>query len=90
MLVFGLAELKLQPNGGKGLTLMALEDGETLTGVTGFADAVRVLGTGRGGKPRDEMVKGSALASHTQKRARKGAKVEGVLKPTQLLPGSLG
>jgi topoisomerase-4 subunit A len=47
-----------------------------------------VLGSGRAGKPRDELLKGAALASHGGKRAKKGAKVEAVLKPERLLPGA--
>jgi topoisomerase IV subunit A len=35
-----------------------------------------VLGSGRGGKPKDELLKGAALAGHAGKRARKGHKLE--------------
>ncbi len=56
-----------------------------IVSVAVFADQLRVIGSGRGGKPKDEILKGTALASHLGKRARKGSKVEAVLKPTQLL-----
>jgi topoisomerase-4 subunit A len=51
------------------------------------ADALRVLGTGRGGKAKDELLKGTALAGHVAKRARKGHKVDGILKPMRVLAG---
>ena len=72
LLVFGLDELKLQSNGGRGLTLIDLEAKEPLLSVLAFGQALRVLGTGRGGKPRDELLKGAALLPHAGKRARKG------------------
>ena len=50
LLVFGLDELKLQANGGRGLTLIDLDAEDALVSVAAFADALRVLGTGRGGK----------------------------------------
>jgi topoisomerase-4 subunit A len=80
LLVFPLDELKLQSNGGKGLTLMDVDQQSPLVSVATCADALKVLGTGRGGKPKEEDLKGAALAEHQGKRARKGRKVEGVLK----------
>jgi topoisomerase-4 subunit A len=82
-----MSELKLQSNGGRGLTLMDVEVKDPLISVTAFADAVRVLGTGRGGKEKDEPVKGNTLASHVGKRARKGHKVDGVLKVARVVAG---
>ena len=32
----------------------------------------RPLGSGRGGKPRDEILRGAALEAHVGRRARKG------------------
>ncbi len=72
LLVFPLDELKLQSNGGRGLTLIDLDAGDALVGLAAFDQALRLLGTGRGGKPRDEVVKGAALASYAGRRARKG------------------
>ena len=80
LLVFPLDELKLQSNGGKGLTLMDVDKQSPLVSVATCAEALKVLGTGRGGKPKEEDIKGAALAEHQGKRARKGRKVEGVLK----------
>ena len=84
LLLFPLDELKLQSNGGKGLTLIDVDAATPLVAALTCADALRVLGTGRGGKPRDELVKGAALAAHLGRRARKGRKVDGVLRPERL------
>src|SRR5574337_101518 len=84
LLVFALDELKLQPNGGKGLTLIDVEVESPLVSVLALADALRVIGTGRGAKPRDELLRGERLAAYAGRRARKGRRVEGVLKPERL------
>ena len=86
LLVFGLDELKLQPNGGRGLTLMDVDAKDPLVSVATVADGVRVVGSGRGGKPKEEDVKHSAFAAHLGKRARKGRAVEGLQKVMRLLP----
>ena len=72
LLVFGLDELKLQPNGGRGLTLIDLEAKDALVSVAAFAQALLVQGTGRSAKAKDETLKGAALAPYVGKRARKG------------------
>ena len=87
LLVYPLNELKLQPKGGRGLTLMDVDDKDPLLSVAACTDSVRVVGQGRGGKPKDETLKGVALASHTGKRARKGHKIEGFVKPMRLVAG---
>jgi topoisomerase-4 subunit A len=78
LLVFGLDELKLQPNGGRGLTLIDLEAGDALVSVAAFGAALRLQGSGRGGKLREELLKGPALAGYTARRARKGKAVAGL------------
>ena len=78
LLVFALDELKLQPKGGRGLTLMDLDAKDALASVAAFGQALRVIGTGRGGKPKDELLKGQALAEHVGRRARKGKLVAGM------------
>jgi len=80
LLVFPLDELKRQANGGKGLTLMDVDAKAPLLSVATCAETLQVLGSGRGGKPKDEVLKGAALAAHAGKRARKGHKVEGFVK----------
>ncbi len=72
LLVFGLDELKLQSNGGRGLTLIDLEDKDTLIGVAAFGTVLQVSGTMRGGKAKDDVLKGASLAAYEGKRARKG------------------
>ena len=84
LLVFPLDELKLQPGGGKGLTLMDVDARTPLLSVVPLADSVTVVGTGRGDKPKEEVLKNSALAGHIGKRARKGKVVEGFKKVLRL------
>jgi topoisomerase IV subunit A len=86
LLVFPLDELKHQPNGGKGLTLMDVDDQDPLVSVTPCADQLRLLGLGRGGKPKDEMLKGAALDAHVGRRARKGLKCAGFVRLQRLAP----
>ena len=84
LLVFELDELKLQSAGGKGLTLMDVDAKAPLVSVATFADVLRVLGSGRGGKAKDELLKGVALAEHVGKRARKGRALQAI-KASQVL-----
>jgi topoisomerase-4 subunit A len=84
LLVYPLDELKLQPGGGKGLTLMDVDAQEPLISVATMANALLVVGQGRGGKPKEETLKFAGLAEHTGKRARKGRKVEGLMKALRL------
>jgi topoisomerase-4 subunit A len=86
LLLFPLDELKLQNNGGRGLTLMDVDAQTPLVSAASVADAVLVHGTGRGGKPKEESIKGTALAAFAGKRARKGRKIEGFVRPMRVLP----
>lgn len=85
LLVFPLDELKLQSNGGKGLTLMDVDAKDPLISVATCANAVKVLGTGRGGKPKEEDLKGATLVSHAGKRARKGKVIEASIKGQRVI-----
>ena len=85
LLTYAIDELKHQPKGGRGLTLMDLEKKDALVSVAAFTQALQVLGSGRGGKPKDELLKGSGLASYAGKRARKGKAVEGMQKILRVL-----
>ncbi|MEP7058078.1 MAG: DNA gyrase C-terminal beta-propeller domain-containing protein, partial [Caldimonas sp.] len=78
LLVFALAELKLQPNGGRGLTLMDLDAKDALVSVAAFSGALRLLGSGRGGKAKEELLRAAALEEYEGKRARKGKVVAGI------------
>jgi len=86
LLMFPLDELKLQHAGGRGLTLMDVDAKSPLVSVASFATALRVVGQGRGGKAKEEDLRAAAVATYTGKRARKGRKVEGLLKVLRLLP----
>jgi topoisomerase-4 subunit A len=80
LLVFPLDELKHQPNGGRGLTLMDVDAKDPLVSVASCGEQLKLLGHGRGGKPKEETLKGAALAEHVGKRARKGRKAVGFVK----------
>jgi len=85
LLTYALDELKHQPKGGRGLTLMDLEAKDALISTAAFTNALQVLGSGRGGKPKEELLKGAGLASYAGKRARKGKPVEGLQKVLRVL-----
>jgi topoisomerase IV subunit A len=85
LLTFGLDELKLQPKGGRGLTLIDLEPKDALVSATVFCQSLQVLGTGRGGKPKEELLRGAALAAHAGKRARKGRALEASMKAARVV-----
>jgi topoisomerase-4 subunit A len=84
LLIFALDELKLQPNGGRGLTLMDVDDKAPLIAVACFGDTLRVVGSGRGGKPKEELLKPAGWQPHVGKRARKGRKVAALVKVSSL------
>lgn len=87
LLTFSLDELKHQPKGGRGLTLMDLEPKDALLSVAAYTQLLQVLGSGRGGKPKEDVLKGAGLASYAGKRARKGKPVEGMQKVLRVLAG---
>jgi topoisomerase-4 subunit A len=87
LLVFALDELKLQANGGRGLTLMDVDAKVPLVSACTFADVLQVAGTGRGGKDKLEELRPAGLAAYSGKRARKGRKVEGFPKPMRVAAG---
>jgi topoisomerase-4 subunit A len=86
VLVFELAELKRQANGGRGLTLIDVDPPDALVSVAAFGTALKVVGATRSGKTREEIVKGAALEELTGRRARKG-RLLGTLKAQRVLPG---
>ena len=85
LLVFGLDELKLQGNGGRGLTLLDLDVRDAVVSVAVFADALRIVGTGRGGKAREEVLRGAALEPFLGKRARKGRRQDAIPKAMRVV-----
>jgi topoisomerase-4 subunit A len=86
LLVFPLADLKRQANGGRGLTLIDVDAKDPLVSVTTCADALVVQGINRG-KDKDETLRGDALAHHEGKRARKGHKVAGFREVRRVVAG---
>jgi topoisomerase-4 subunit A len=87
LLVFGLDEMKTLSGGGRGVTLMALDEKETLTQALAIGKAgVVLLGTGRGGKAYEETLSGAALTPHIGKRARKGRAPDSKLKLLGMRP----
>ena len=89
LLVFGVDELKVQPNGGRGLTLIDVDTDDALVSVAVFANALQVLGSGRGGKARDEVLRGSALDDYVGRRARKGRKQHVMPTATRVVAANL-
>lgn len=86
MLVFGLDELKLQSNGGRGLTLMDVDaEKDPLISVVSCHQGVRVVGTTRGAKPKEDDLRHSAYVAHIGKRARKGKAIDAFQKVFKLL-----
>jgi topoisomerase-4 subunit A len=73
VLVFGLDEMKVLTNGGRGVTLMELEPKEKLLAVQPITQkGVNVIGTWAGAKPRVVELYATGLQPHFGKRARKG------------------
>jgi topoisomerase-4 subunit A len=77
LLTYPVTELKLQPKGGRGLTLIDLEGKDRLHAVACFATQLNLSGIARGNKPKDDVLRLSGLAAHAGKRARKGKDVDG-------------
>jgi topoisomerase-4 subunit A len=90
LLVFGLADIKNQSAGGRGVTLMELDDKERLLAAEPITQkGVRVIGTSqRSGKAQESNLSGADLAHHIGKRARKGKLLASRMKASQLV--SLG
>jgi topoisomerase-4 subunit A len=85
--VFGLNEIKHQPAGGRGVTLMELDDAERLVAAEPISQkGVKVIGTGqRSGKPQESNLSGADLTHHIGKRARKGKLLASRMKATRLI-----
>ncbi|MFN9709016.1 MAG: DNA topoisomerase IV subunit A [Burkholderiales bacterium] len=87
LLVFPLSEVKHQPKGGRGLKLIDLDSTDTLLSLAVFTHALQVQGTGRGGKPKEELLKGPALAAYLATRGRKGKPLNTPMTPSRVQPG---
>ncbi|WP_027799809.1 DNA topoisomerase IV subunit A [Paraburkholderia dilworthii] len=87
LLVFGIDEMKTLSGGGRGVTLMGLDDKETLMQALAInAAGVMLIGTRRGGRLDEEKLSGAALTPHVGKRARKGRAPESKLKLERMRP----
>ena len=89
LLVFGMDEMKVLSNGGRGVILMDLGDKEKLVAARAITDkGVTVQGIGNAQKAKEDRMGPTALAPHFGKRARKGKPVPVRIKPTGLLPNT--
>lgn len=86
LLVFGLDEIKMQPGGGRGVTLMELDAKEKLVAAQPVSQkGVRVIGiSSRAAKPQELNLSAASLAIHIGKRARKGKLLASRMKASQL------
>src|SRR5436190_13087840 len=89
LLVFALDELKLQGKGGRGLTLVDLDDKDAVVSVAVFTSALRIVGSGRGGKAREELLRSAALEPYVGRRARKGRRQDAIPKATRVVAADL-
>lgn len=73
LLVFPLSEVRMTSSGGKGMSFMQLEEGETLVSIALVDERGAVItGTGRGGKAREAQLSRRILAGSILHRARRG------------------
>lgn len=85
VLVFGIDEMKVLTNGGRGVILMELEPRETMLAAQPISQkGVNVLGTWAGDKARTVELFASGLEPHFGKRARKGKALSARLKAQDL------
>jgi topoisomerase-4 subunit A len=87
VLVFGIDEMKVLTNGGRGVTLMELEPKEKLLASQPISQkGVNVVGTWAGDKPRTVELFASGLEPHFGKRAKKGKPLLAKVKAKDLAP----
>ena len=85
VLAFGLDEVKVLRNGGRGVILMGLDKGDALRQAIVYgASGVIVQGVGRGNKPFERKFSDDALAAYAGTRARKGRFLEPRVKQARL------
>ena len=83
VLVFDMTEVKAQSGGGRGVTLMDLDDGEKLVVALPVAKSGAVLHATKGtaARPVEVNLAGAAMEAQRGHRARKGKLVDSKLKP---------
>ncbi|HUL64979.1 MAG TPA: DNA topoisomerase IV subunit A [Burkholderiaceae bacterium] len=86
LLVFDATEIKMQPGGGRGVTLMGLDDGEPMIAALpcNDADGIEITGTTKSGKASTIVVAGAELEGHRGNRARKGTLAKSGFKPASV------
>ena len=85
VLVFGIDEMKVLTNGGRGVTLMELDPKETLLATQPITQkGLNVIGTWSGDKARTVELFASGLEPHFGKRSRKGKALSARLKAHDL------
>ncbi|MFX1682019.1 DNA topoisomerase IV subunit A [Mitsuaria sp. CC2] len=87
LLTFAIDELKHQPKGGRGLTLIDLDAKDALVSIAAFTNLLMVSGTVRGGKAKEEPLRNAALAAYAGKRAKKGKACDVMTKPMRVTAG---
>jgi topoisomerase-4 subunit A len=86
VLVFDASEIKALAGGGRGVTLMDLDAGETLLAAVPIASGALYTATrGAAGKPVEVKLAGAALDEQRGHRARKGRLVDAKLRPPYAL-----
>jgi topoisomerase-4 subunit A len=82
LLLFALAEVKVQ-SGGRGVILMGLDEGESLVAVAVFGgNGLTVDGTGRGGKVKQVQIGLRELPRYRLHRARRGSVLPERIEPS--------
>jgi topoisomerase-4 subunit A len=84
ILTFGIGELKLMEKGGRGLMLIDLEARDQLAGAAAYTRSVKIEGTGRGGKEREETLEIRSLNNAKGSRAKKGKVADLGFKPSRV------
>jgi topoisomerase IV subunit A len=91
VLVFGIDEMKVLQNGGRGVILMGLDPKEKLLAVQPISPkGLNVVGTWAGDKPRTVELFASGLEPHFGKRANKGKPLSAKLKAKDLAMRTTG
>ena len=85
ILTFDISELKQMAGGGRGLMLIDLDAKDTLAGAAAYTRSVRITGTGRGGKTREETLEIRTLNNAKAVRARKGKAANLGFKPVSII-----
>jgi len=86
LLVFAMDEIKTMTGGGRGVTLIGLDDGQTLLQSVAITESGVVLCGERSGKAAEVVLTRHALEPHIGKRGRRGRASSSRLKVATLRP----